>query len=130
MPIIKPIRARVQDGIAISPAPARRSIVERLLEAQRVAVIVIVIVVPAEKSVTRLFIARNRPRVVLVHFEAHCPPSAPPRRFFGRRQKQRPKAAFSKVRSDCDGIKARERRMRWIKYERVAGELAAVVHDD
>ncbi len=59
---------------------------EQLLEAQSIAVVVIIIPMPAEKSVARFFVARNRPRVVLMNFETHRlagrgawrPPRPPP----------------------------------------------------
>src|SRR5665213_875834 len=87
---------------------AARFHAERLFETQRVAVIVIVVAVPAEWAVARFFVARNGAVIVLMHLKPHRPASAPPRRVFGRGQQQRSDAAPADMRSDGDGIKPGE----------------------
>jgi len=110
------------------PAPMFR--MERLLEAQSRRMIVIIIAVPAEQPVAGFFIARNRPRVVLMDFESHRPALAAPRRLLGCCEEQRPDPAPADMGSDGDGIKPRDHGTRWIKHQRVAGECSALLGDD
>ena len=103
---------------------------KRLLEAQGVAMVVIIVAMPAEKPVARFFVARNRPGVVLVDFEAHRPPTSALRCLLCCSQQERPDAASLKVGGDDDGIKPGDRGARWIKHQHVADEFAAVLGDD
>jgi len=120
-----------QGGISHGTARVLTPDVEQLLEAQGIAVVAIIITMPAEKSVARFFVARNRSRVVFMNFETHGPATVALGGILGRRQQQWPEASPPKVGSNCDGIKAGEQRTRWKKYERIAGEtFAAVVGDD
>ncbi len=92
--------------------------------------IVIIVVVPTEKPITRFFVARNRAGVVLVNFEAHRPATASARCVLGRRQQKRSDAAPADMGSHCDGVKSGDAGARRITHQRVAGELAAVLGDD
>ncbi len=66
---------------------------ERFLEAQRVGVVVIIVVVPPEQPIPRLFVARNGSGVVVVDFQPHNLAAPPHRSFFHGRKEQGPDAS-------------------------------------
>jgi len=78
--------------------------IQRLLEAQRGRMIVIIVGVPAKEPVTRLFIAGDRPGVVLADFEPHRAAAPATRIVLGSRQKQRSDAALADMGGDRDRV--------------------------
>ena len=107
-----------------------RFLVEALFEAQRVAVVVIIVVVPAEKAVARLLIARDRAGIVLVNFQSHRPATSALRRLLCRFKKKRSNPASANVWGNRDGIKASVLGARRIEHENVAGEFAGFFRNE
>ncbi|SRR5579883_1850642 len=89
----------------VAPRPGAAP-AERLLEAQRRRMIVIVVAPLGEQPIAGFFIACDRPRVVLVHFQPDGSAAPPPRRPFRRGEKERPQAAPAESVIDGYGIDA------------------------
>src|SRR5580704_1098431 len=79
---------------------------ERLFETQRMAAVVIILVVPAKQPIPRLLVTRNGSFVVLVHFEPQCLPAVPLGSRLRGRHEFWPDAATADMGRARDGIKA------------------------
>ena len=80
---------------------------QRLFEAERVAFILVVLVVAAELAVAGLAIARNRPVILLVNLEPQVETVARQRCFFRGAQERRSNAVAGTVRRHRNGVQTR-----------------------
>ena len=102
---------------------------EQFFEAQRVAVIVVIVATPAEQPVARFPVARDRSAIVLVDFKPYRPAASPLRGVFRRRKKERPDAAPADMGSHRDGVKPSMLRTRRIEDKGITRQLAVRLRD-
>lgn len=103
---------------------------ERLLEAQSVNTVVIIASALTEVAIPGFLVEGNRPSIVLTDFEPYSPATPALSDLIHCRQKATTQTLALQIRVDGNGIETRECGSRWIKHQRVSGEIAAAHRND